>query len=279
MSDPEFQYFIIETIDTHIPQGTRGECTLQVKRLDGEDVDLSVYDALELKMLNWPDQDEEITKDCTIDPDDSSKCYFSFDETESEAWLAAPYYCQLTATRYLRDQEVVTSASGYIPTEQTLSYEQCTTAFTVGATVTGDASGATGIIKENTHYGTLGILTLVDISGAFVDGEDINGDEGGTAVADGILSSPDDIDSVFADDGEDFASLGVQEDDELVIGSNTYVIAGFYDLIDEWLSLDEDPEETGTSISYTINTYDPALSTPDHIYKSELFSLYIEEAL
>ena len=277
---PEFYFLIIEQITPHIFQGAQGECTLEVKYTDGSDVDLSIYDVLQLTMKNFPEKDETIIKTCTVDPDDATRCYFSFTAAESALWLAAPYYAQLKAIRYLRDKTLITSSTGYIPTEQSLGYDQLTVAFTEGEILTGGGSGATGLIKEVSQAGLEGTLTLIQISGAFVDDETITDAEGGSAKANGVLSTAVDYEDTFADDSEDFVADGVRADDELTIGgSNLYVISGFDSLVAAWLSLESDPTETGTGLSYVIKTWDASTSAINYVYMSEEFSLYVDAAL
>jgi hypothetical protein len=69
--------------------------------------------------------------------------------------------------------------------EWELNYEGGTSAFTMGATLTGGTSGATGVIKWLSGDIATGTLTVKEVSGTFVDGETISDDEGGSAAADG----------------------------------------------------------------------------------------------
>lgn len=74
----------------------------------------------------------------------------------------------------------------------TLNYDTQTSNFTVGTVLTGQTSGATARIQADTDSGTTGVLTLVDIKGAFLDNELIadNGDTPGGATVNGVLSVP-----------------------------------------------------------------------------------------
>jgi hypothetical protein len=77
--------------------------------------------------------------------------------------------------------------------EWELNYESGTSEFTMGATLTGETSGATGVIKWLSEDVVAGTLTLKEVSGTFEDGETINDDEGGSGAADGtetITSKP-----------------------------------------------------------------------------------------
>jgi hypothetical protein len=69
--------------------------------------------------------------------------------------------------------------------EWELNYESGTSSFTMGATLTGETSGATGVIKWLSGDLFTGTLTLKEVSGTFEDGETISDDEGGSAAADG----------------------------------------------------------------------------------------------
>lgn len=72
----------------------------------------------------------------------------------------------------------------------TLAYDTQTANFTAGATLTGASSGATARIQADSDSGTTGTLTLIDISGEFLDNEIITDNNGtpGSATANGTLS-------------------------------------------------------------------------------------------
>lgn len=72
--------------------------------------------------------------------------------------------------------------------EWDLDYDQGTSDFTGGATLTGNASGATGIIKWLTGDELYGTLTLKELTGTFQDGETITDDKGGSASARGTAT-------------------------------------------------------------------------------------------
>jgi hypothetical protein len=77
--------------------------------------------------------------------------------------------------------------------EWDLNYDTGTAAFDGAATLTGQASGATGVIKWITGNATSGTLTLMKVTGTFEDGETITDDKGGSALADGaavVTSKP-----------------------------------------------------------------------------------------
>lgn len=70
-----------------------------------------------------------------------------------------------------------------------LNYDTMTTGFTVGDTVTGFTSGASGVVENNDNRGTIGTLTLrsyaAGMGGAFQTGETITGALSGSAKASG----------------------------------------------------------------------------------------------
>jgi len=69
--------------------------------------------------------------------------------------------------------------------EWELNYDGGTSEFTGGATLTGQTSGTTGVIKWLAGDVTAGTLTLKEVSGTFQNGEIIEGSNGGSALADG----------------------------------------------------------------------------------------------
>lgn len=69
-----------------------------------------------------------------------------------------------------------------------LAYDTQTANFTVGDILTGASSGATARIQADADSGATGALTLIDISGAFIDNEIITGSGGGSATANGTLT-------------------------------------------------------------------------------------------
>ena len=71
----------------------------------------------------------------------------------------------------------------------TLPYDGQTGNFTVGLTVTGGTSGATGVIIADVDAGATGTLTLSNISGLFVDNETITDTSTGSAAVNRTLAS------------------------------------------------------------------------------------------
>jgi len=69
--------------------------------------------------------------------------------------------------------------------EWNLNYVNGTSGFNMGATLTGQASGATAVIKWLIGNFTYGTLTLKQVSGTFQGDELITDDQGGSAQADG----------------------------------------------------------------------------------------------
>jgi hypothetical protein len=70
--------------------------------------------------------------------------------------------------------------------EWDLNYHSGTSAFKGRAILTGQTSGATGLIKWTSGNVTSGTLTLMEVEGTFQDGETITDDKGGSALADGV---------------------------------------------------------------------------------------------
>ena len=69
--------------------------------------------------------------------------------------------------------------------EWELRYDNGTTEFNTGATLTGQTSGATGVIKWSSVDIDTGILTLKEVEGSFQDDEVIIDDKGGEGLVDG----------------------------------------------------------------------------------------------
>jgi len=72
----------------------------------------------------------------------------------------------------------------------TLDYDAQTVNFTLGATVRGMLSGATGVIMEDTDAGVTGTLELKKVIGSFIDNEVLVDDDAtpAAAVCDGVLT-------------------------------------------------------------------------------------------
>jgi hypothetical protein len=96
----------------------------------------------------------------------------------------------------------------------TLNYKSQTGTFTAGLVVTGGTSGAKGRVVYDYDGGTVGILLLTDISGAFQDAEAITDTSTGAAAVDGTLNSKP-IDASLTDPGHDsfdgFSIASIQE--------------------------------------------------------------------
>lgn len=65
----------------------------------------------------------------------------------------------------------------------TLPYDAQSVNFTVGETVTGGTSGATGVVTNDVDAGGTGTLTLKTVVGTFVDNEQLSGSTGGSNMA------------------------------------------------------------------------------------------------
>jgi hypothetical protein len=72
---------------------------------------------------------------------------------------------------------------------KTLNYDTQTGNFTVGLTVTGGTSGATGVIVSDLDTGAAGTLTLTSVTGTFENNEAITDTVTGAALVDGTLAT------------------------------------------------------------------------------------------
>lgn len=70
-----------------------------------------------------------------------------------------------------------------------LAYDAQTGDFTVALTVTGTSSGATGVIESIYDDDTIGVLTLISVSGTFEDNEALTDSSTGAAVANGTAQA------------------------------------------------------------------------------------------
>jgi len=278
MSDT-YMLVVAEIQIPKIIKGTKGRIHLTIHDLDGEDVDLDVYDEITLTLKNYPEKDETITKPCSVSADDDTVCYFDFTVADSAGWTSAPYVCEVEFKRYVRDSLIVTTATGYVPEKSYMSFSGCTTDFVVGETITGAVSGETAVVWVFEDYGGIGELELIKVSGAFTDEEEITSPGGGSAYVVVGVSSTEYIDDRFADDSSDFVALGVAAGDEITIGSDVYATTGFDSVAADWLVVDEDNESPGTGITYTVNTFNSSTSATDDLLKSLSFTLFITESL
>lgn len=71
----------------------------------------------------------------------------------------------------------------------TLNYDTKTANFTIGDTLTGGTSSATGIIAGIVEDGAAGTFILTSVTGTFVDNETVTGAITGSAAADGTTSA------------------------------------------------------------------------------------------
>ena len=70
-----------------------------------------------------------------------------------------------------------------------LDYDGQTVNFTLGETVTGGTSGATGIVDIDDDSGTAGTLVLSSVTGTFQNDEALTGSSTGVAVVNGVLQN------------------------------------------------------------------------------------------
>lgn len=81
------------------------------------------------------------------------------------------------------------AASAFPADIATLKFDAKTANFTIGDTVTGGTSSATGIIAGIVENGATGTLILTDITGTFVDNETVAGAITGSATSDGVIAA------------------------------------------------------------------------------------------
>jgi hypothetical protein len=81
-----------------------------------------------------------------------------------------------------------TAAQGARCDSADLDYDGQTANFTVGATLTGQTSGATATILADVDGGTTGTLSLANVVGTFVDNETITDGSGGSATVNGSIT-------------------------------------------------------------------------------------------
>jgi len=86
-----------------------------------------------------------------------------------------------TATRALQTERTAEISGGGLVWN--LAYDGQTANFTVGQTVTGGTSGATGVIVADTDAGATGTLGVIAVTGTFADNEVITDPLGGAATA------------------------------------------------------------------------------------------------
>jgi len=70
-----------------------------------------------------------------------------------------------------------------------LDYDGQTVNFTLGETVTGGTSGATGVVDIDNDSGSTGTLVLLSVTGTFQDDEALTGSSTGVAVVNGVLQN------------------------------------------------------------------------------------------
>lgn len=118
------------------------------------------------------------------------------DNTATKAWGLAlePGQCAILEAQVVgrarnaaERRAAMARAFAYRP-GSSLAYDAQTANFTAGTIVTGQSSGATARIQADSDSGTTGTLTLIDISGAFVDNETITDTSGGSAIVNGTLT-------------------------------------------------------------------------------------------
>ena len=278
MDIPGYQTYLAEAITPRIFKGTQGTISLRVYDSNGDLVDLTVFDLIGISMRNFPERDEVITYACVVEDAENGLCSFTFTKAESEAWLAAPYDAQMTFTIFERDIEVISAATGYIPTSRNLYVEGVTTAFQAGETVSGFLSGVTGIVREvSSYYENVQNLILCSLSGEFTDGEDLIGSLGGSGTVLGELGDPAVITNTFGDDVEDL-SVAIPRD-VLEIDDEQFLVDGFDEIVEEWIVTNTPLLLTGTGLSYKLLTYDPDTSGVVRIFQSEVFPMQVREIL
>jgi len=270
--------YMLTVAEIQIPKiikGTMGRIHLTIHDLSGKDVNLNEYDEIVLTLKNYPEKDEIITKSCLVSTDDDTICYFDFTIADSTSWTSAPYIGEVEFKRYVRDDLIVTTTTGYVPEKSYMSFSGCTTDFKVGDVITGAVSGSTAVVWAFEDYGGIGELELIKVSGAFLDEERITSPGGGLAYVVVGVSLTEYLADRYADDSSDFVALGVIAGDEIVIGSGIYIVDSFDSVAADWLVVKKDNESPGNGITYTINTFNSGTSAMDDLLKSLPFTLYI----
>jgi hypothetical protein len=130
---------------------------------------------------------------------DGATTYVTNDSIQSTAWRTQLLPGQSCTGRALvngnaldaqaRYAYVITFAA-YRPAAA-LNYDNQTSNFTVGDTITGSTSHATGRLLVQTDDGSTGVLRLRSIAGTFVNNENITGALGGSARTNGTISTGD----------------------------------------------------------------------------------------
>lgn len=89
----------------------------------------------------------------------------------------------INSTNFPNATEITLRSPNFIPAlPSNLAYDGQTGNFTVGLTITGGTSGATGVIVSDTDAGSTGTLVLSGITGVFVDNEIITDTSTGSAT-------------------------------------------------------------------------------------------------
>ena len=90
-----------------------------------------------------------------------------------------------------------------------INFDTKTVAFsTIGQTITGGTSGATGTLAYITDYGTTGTLTMTNISGDFEDSEILTGSSEGSATSNEIVKTFEFSNNRLSETGWGFSSTG-----------------------------------------------------------------------
>lgn len=94
----------------------------------------------------------------------------------------------VASSRNTEDYALYHLKRGFRRPGSTLAFDAQTANFSLGDTITGATSGATGRLVAQTDAGATGSLTLKDIDGEFIDNEIITSNTSGSATANGVLS-------------------------------------------------------------------------------------------
>lgn len=153
---------MIEFDPPRIKQGEAGDLTITVRTLDGLVVDLTGYSTLELRLTDYPQRTTVIELPCDSSEEDAANgiCACVIDETTFEdiaGTLAAELVLEIIESR--------------------LEYENKSSDFNDGATLTGEESEAVATIAGEVESSeTEGYLVLEDVAGEFEVGEAIEDD-------------------------------------------------------------------------------------------------------
>ena len=135
----------------------------------------------------------------------------------------------------------------------TLAYDAQTVNFTVGRTVRGLWSNATGLVMDDTDGGADGVLELKKVAGNFIDNEpleEVGFATPGKAVVDGVLTR------VLVESGDEWAvitSVAVATEAEFINPNRAAAEAGRYDVYPRRFRLTTTEVGTWTAADFAVD--------------------------